>query len=166
VSGTTAASLLQRLQNDGLTLAVAESCTGGLLGGRITDTPGASASFLGGVIAYANEVKIRQLGVDAKLFRDGHGAVSAAVATAMAQGVREKFGASLAIAVTGIAGPTAQGSKAIGTVWLAALGPGDLVNVHRLQAKGDRQAIREQAVQESLALLERNLIEAEKENLA
>lgn len=157
--------LVARLKKDEMTLAVAESCTGGLLGGRITDVPGASAVFLGGVIAYANEIKIQQLGVDAKLFADGHGAVSAAVATAMAEGVRERFQAKLAIAVTGIAGPGAEGAKAIGTVWLAALGPGDLVNVHRLQASGDRAAIREQAVVEALRLLERNLKEAEQEHL-
>lgn len=160
-----AVRLLQRLGKDGLTLAVAESCTGGLVGARITEVPGASKSFLGGVIAYANPIKSSQLGVDAALFKDGHGAVSAAVATAMAHGVRQRFGASLAVAVTGIAGPHADSPKPVGTVWLAALGPGDLVNVHRIQATGDRAAVREQAVTEALRLLERNISEAEKEHL-
>lgn len=163
---TGAQALVQRLAKDRLTLAVAESCTGGLLGGRITQVPGASQVFLGGVIAYADAVKMAHLGVDPALFGDGHGAVSAAVATAMAHGVRAKFGSKLAIAVTGIAGPSgATQGKPVGTVWLAALGPGDLVNVHRIQANGDRDAVREQAVQEALALLHRNVAEAEKEKL-
>lgn len=158
--------LVERLAKDSLTLAVAESCTGGLLGGRITQVPGASRVFLGGLIAYNNEVKVKHLGVDGALFGDGHGAVSAAVATAMAHGVRDRFGARLAIAVTGIAGPGgATTGKPVGTVWLAALGPGDLVHVHRIQASGDRAAVREQAVTEALALLERNIREAEKQRL-
>ena len=158
--------LVERLARDHLTLAVAESCTGGLVGGRITQVPGASQVFLGGLIAYHDEVKVKQLGVDKALFGDGHGAVSAAGATAMAHGVRDRFGAHLAIAVTGIAGPGgARTGKPVGTVWLAALGPGDLVNVHRIQADGDRAAVREQAVTEALALLERNIREAEKERL-
>lgn len=160
-----AVKLFQRLERDRLTLAVAESCTGGLVGGRITEVPGVSKVFLGGVIAYDNGIKTAQLGVDAALFKDGHGAVSAAVATAMAHGVRKKFGASLAVAVTGIAGPNPNAEKPVGTVWLAALGPGDLVNVHRIQATGDRHAVREQAVTEALKLLERNIAEAEKEKL-
>ena len=161
-----AKKLIDRMERDGLTLAVAESCTGGLVGGRITEIPGASKTFLGGVIAYANDVKVTQLGVDAALLTDGHGAVSAAVATAMARGVRKKFGAKLAIAVTGIAGPFAGTTgKRIGTVWLAALGPGDLVNVHRIQAEGDRAAVREAAVNEAIQLLDRNIREAEKERL-
>ena len=161
-----AKKLIDRLEKDGLTLAVAESCTGGLVGGRITQVPGASKTFLGGVIAYHNDVKVAQLGIDAALLSDGHGAVSAAVATAMAHGVRKKFGAKLAIAVTGIAGPFGGTTgKRIGTVWLAALGPGDLVNVHRIQAEGDRAAVREAAVNEAIRLLDRNISEAEKEKL-
>lgn len=161
-----AKKLVERMERDGLTLAVAESCTGGLVGGRITQVPGASKTFLGGVIAYANDVKVAQLGVDGDLFGDGHGAVSAAVATAMARGVRERFGAKLAIAVTGIAGPHGGTSgKPVGTVWLAAIGPGDLVNVHRINAEGDRAAVREAAVNEAIRLLDRNISEAEKEHL-
>lgn len=160
-----AVRLIERLIKDNLTLAVAESCTGGLLGGCITQVPGASRAFLGGLIAYAGNVKTSQLGVDASLFRDGHGVVSAAVAQAMARGVRERFGAKLAVAVTGIAGPHADSDKPVGTVWLAALGPGDLLNVHRIQADGDRAAVRDQAVQEALRLMERNIAEAEREGL-
>lgn len=162
----TARTLVERLVKDRLTLAVAESCTGGLLGGRITEVPGASQVFLGGIIAYADDVKVGQLGVEAVLFGDGHGAVSAAVATAMAHGVRAKFASKVAIAVTGIAGPSgATAHKPVGTVWLAALGPGDLVNVHRIHADGDRAAVRETAVQEAVALLLRNIAEAERERL-
>ncbi len=161
-----AQKLFDRLEKDRLTLAVAESCTGGLLGGRITEVPGASKVFLGGIVAYDNAVKTKQLGVDAALFADGHGAVSAAVATAMAKGVRERFGASLAVAVTGIAGPHGgTPGKPVGTVWLAALGPGDLVNVHRLNVEGDRQAVRMAAVADAIRLLDRNISEAEKEQL-
>lgn len=161
-----AKKLIERLERDGLTLAVAESCTGGLLGGRITEVPGASKVFLGGVIAYDDQVKVAHLGVDAALLTDGHGAVSAATATAMAKGVRQRFGAKLAIAITGIAGPHGgTDKKPVGTVWLAALGPGDLVNVHRIQAEGDRQAVRLAAVADAIRLLDRNVSEAEKENL-
>ncbi|MEK6976031.1 MAG: nicotinamide-nucleotide amidohydrolase family protein [Candidatus Thermoplasmatota archaeon] len=161
-----ARKLVERMERDSLTLAVAESCTGGLVGGRITEVPGASKTFLGGVVAYANDVKVAQLGVDPALFADGHGAVSAAVATAMAHGVRSKFGAKLAIAVTGIAGPHGgTAGKPIGTVWLAALGPGDLVNVHRIHAEGDRAAVRAKAVDEAIRLLERNISEAENEEI-
>lgn len=162
---TAARRLLDRLDRDGLTLAVAESCTGGLLGGRITAIPGASKSFLGGIVAYANDVKVRELGVDAALL-EGVGAVSAAVATEMAKGVRTRFGAKLAIAVTGIAGPHGgTPGKPVGTVWLAALGPGDLVNVHRVNAEGSRDDVRAAAVEGALTLLQRNISEAEKENL-
>ena len=158
--------LLDRLEADRLTLAVAESCTGGLLGARLTEVPGASKTFLGGVVAYSNDIKTAQLGVDAALFADGHGAVSAAVATAMAHGVRKRFGASLAVAVTGIAGPHGGSDhKPVGTVWLAALGPGDLVSVHRIQADGDRPKVRRAAVDEALRLLEKNLQEARAEKL-
>lgn len=161
-----AQDLIDRLGRDGLTLAVAESCTGGLLGARLTDVPGASKVFLGGVIAYADDAKVRELGLDAKLLKDGHGAVSAAAAEAMAHGVRTRFKASLAVAVSGIAGPTgATAGKPVGTVWLAAVGPGDLVNVHRIHAEGDRSAIRETAVMEALHLLLRNLAEAKTEKL-
>lgn len=161
-----AQKLVDRMRRNGLTIAVAESCTGGLLGGRITEVPGASKVFLGGVIAYDNGAKTRHLGVDLALFADGHGAVSAAVATAMAKGVRERFGTEMAVAVTGIAGPHGgSDAKPVGTVWVAALGPGDLVNVHRINADGDRPAVREAAVREAIRLVDRNLSEAEKEKL-
>jgi len=158
--------LLERLARDGLTVAVAESCTGGLLGGRITEAAGASRAFLGGTIAYSNAAKQAHLGVEGRLFDDGHGAVSAAVAEAMANGVRRQFGADVGLAVSGIAGPGGgTPEKPVGLVWLAAVGPGALVSVHRIKSDGDRAAVRATAVAEALRLLERNLDEAERAKL-
>lgn len=165
--GPDPAALLARLEREGLRIAVAESCTGGLLGGRITEAPGASRAFLGGVIAYSNDAKADRLGVDRHLFGDGHGAVSAAVAEAMARGVAAKFGADVALAVSGIAGPGGgTPDKPVGLVWLAAVGPRNLLSVHRLKCDGDRAAVRQQAVVEALRLLEKNLDEAERTKLA
>ena len=107
----------------GLTLATAESCTGGLVAARLTSVPGSSDVFLGGVVSYANEVKARALGVPEEVLRE-HGAVSAETAAAMAAGARARLGADVAVAVTGIAGPgggTAE--KPVGLVYLHASGP-------------------------------------------
>lgn len=104
------------------TLATAESCTGGFIANRITDVPGASKSFLGGVVAYRDAVKQKFLGVRAKTLAQ-HGAVSEAVAREMAGGARKRFGADFAIAVTGIAGPSGGSkSKPVGTVYIALAG--------------------------------------------
>ena len=105
------------LTETGQTLAVAESCTGGLVGKVITDLPGASAYFLGGVVSYANSAKHELLGVDAASLTT-HGAVSEVVVQQMAHGVRERFGADLGLAITGIAGPGGgSDDKPVGTVW-------------------------------------------------
>jgi len=107
------------LREQGKTLAVAESCTGGLIAERITDVAGSSAYFLGGVVAYANEAKQALLGVDAALLAE-HGAVSEPVARAMAEGARERFGADLALATTGISGPDGGSEeKPVGLVYIA-----------------------------------------------
>src|SRR5687767_9806992 len=95
----------QALERAGLTVGVAESCTGGLLGGAITEVSGSSEYFVGGVIAYDNAVKEKLLAVPGPLIEE-HGAVSAPVAGAMAEGIRERLGTSLGIAVTGVAGPS------------------------------------------------------------
>jgi len=144
--------LHERLVGRGLTLAVAESCTGGLLAATITDQPGSSAYFKGGVVAYSNDVKERLLGVAPELLRR-YGAVSAEVAQALAEGARQRFGADLAVAITGIAGPEADGTeKPIGLthIWLAAAENGQ---GSRFVFRGDRWANRRQAVGEALGLL-------------
>ncbi len=107
----------------GLTIATAESCTGGLVGHALTEIPGSSASFRGGVVAYANDAKTALLGVDAALLAR-HGAVSAEVAEAMADGARRRVGTDLAVAVTGVAGPDGgTAEKPVGLAYICATGP-------------------------------------------
>ena len=128
------------LRERGWRLAVAESCTGGLLLGRLTEIPGSSAWIIGGVVAYANDVKTRELGVpDAMLA--AHGAVSEPVARAMADGVRASFGADIGVAITGIAGPDGgSDTKPVGTVVMAVAGPASAVKTSIFP--GDRQMVR------------------------
>lgn len=159
------AALLDRLAHDGFTLAVAESCTGGLLGARITSVPGASRVFRGGIIAYHDDVKARLLDVEPEKFE--HGAVSATVAEDMAHGLRDRMGTDINVAVTGIAGPGGgTDSKPVGTVWIAVLGPAGVINAHKHIFDGDRDAVREQTVAAALAAVESNVIEAEREAAA
>ncbi|MFO0951382.1 MAG: competence/damage-inducible protein A [Isosphaeraceae bacterium] len=111
-------AIFAQLQRTGMTLATAESCTGGLVGSLLTRVAGISAYYLGGAVAYANEAKSSLVGVDPVLI-ERHGAVSAEVAAALAQGIREKLGADLAVSVTGIAGPGGgSDEKPVGTVYL------------------------------------------------
>jgi nicotinamide-nucleotide amidase len=140
--GDTMASVLgDRLREAGQTLATAESCTGGLIGKEMTDMPGASDYFLGGVVAYHNEIKQKMLGVDPRLLVE-HGAVSEPVARAMADGVRERFQTDWGIGVTGIAGPTGGSEeKPVGTVFIGIAGPGG-TQVHRHVFPGDREFVR------------------------
>jgi nicotinamide-nucleotide amidase len=146
-----ARELGSRLAKGGLTVSVAESCTAGLLGSLITDQPGSSAYFIGGVIAYSDEVKRAQLGVPAELLTR-HGAVSREVAIAMAEGVRSKFGTGLAASITGIAGPDAEGSKPVGLTYIAVASQrGTTCNEYRF--KGDRWSNRREAADEALRLL-------------
>jgi nicotinamide-nucleotide amidase len=148
-----AAVVLEAAQSAGRTLAVAESCTGGLLGGRLSAVPGASHSFVGGVIAYANDVKQRLLDVPAAMLEQ-EGAVSESVACAMAAGVRARTGADLTVAVTGIAGPDGGTTeKPVGTVWFAtAMAEGE-TRARRLVFGGARNEIRARAAQAALGLL-------------
>lgn len=144
--------LHDRLVKAGLTLAAAESCTGGMLAAAITDQPGSSAYFKGGVVAYSNEIKERLLGVPAELLAR-HGAVSGEVAQAMAEGARRHLRADLALAITGIAGPEGDGTeKPVGLthVWLAAAENGE---GRRFVFSGDRWTNRRQAVSKALGLL-------------
>ena len=134
----------------GKTLVVAESCTGGLLGGAITSIPGSSLYFSGGVLAYGNSAKISLLGVPPDLIAT-HGAVSREVAVAMADGVLSIFRADLAIAVTGVAGPGGGSrGKPVGTVWVAVVSPGGVRYAHRFRFSGGREAVRREAVRASL----------------
>ena len=134
-------AIVRLLTERNLTLATAESCTGGCLAHRITNVPGASAIFPGGVVAYSNEAKRNFLGVRAKTL-SRHGAVSAAVAREMAGGARKKFGADFAIAVTGIAGPGGGTKrKPVGTVFIA-LADGDGTVVERKMFPSGRAQFR------------------------
>ncbi len=158
-----AEALVARLQADGLHVAVAESCTGGLLQAAIVGIPGASKVFIGGIVAYADTLKHSLLGVDDALLQSA-GSVSASVAEAMAHGARDATGADLAIAVTGLAGPEGgSDAKPVGTVWVAVLGPNHVMNAHRLNLEGDRNAIREQTVAAAIELAGENIAEWERE---
>jgi len=156
---TLAAAVLAALEPTRQQLVVAESCTGGQLAAAITAVPGASRSFYGGFLTYANEAKVQQLGVPAALL-ETHGAVSAEVAAAMARGAQARSACAWAIATTGIAGPGGGSpEKPVGTVWIALAGPeGLLQTVHRRQyARGGRAIIQELTVRDALDLLRRAL---------
>lgn len=150
--GEPARELGEILRKGRLTVAVAESCTGGLLGALITDQPGSSAYFLGGVIAYSDQVKRDQLGVPAALLKRV-GAVSGEVGEAMAAGARARFGTDLAAGVTGMAGPEADGShKPVGLTYIAIASARGTMS-HEFHFSGDRSANRRQAAVEALRLL-------------
>jgi nicotinamide-nucleotide amidase len=137
-------------------VAVAESCTGGMLGARITSVAGSSDVFLGGVIAYHNEVKVRELGVS-QADLDAHGAVSEQVVVAMAKGVRKKFDADLALAITGVAGPGGgTPEKPVGLVWICAATPYG-VEPRKITSWGNREEIRYRASQAAMELARRQL---------
>jgi nicotinamide-nucleotide amidase len=146
-----------RLAVTGFTLAVAESCTGGLVAQRVTAVPGSSVYFREGVVAYSNEAKVRLLGVPSDLIAE-YGAVSAQVAEAMAEGVRERAEADFGIGVTGVAGPGGgTEDKPVGLVYIALAD--DAHTEHRkLLLPGDRTLIRWRASQAALDLLRRRLI--------
>lgn len=145
------------LAERGETLAVAESCTGGLIGSRITEVPGSSDYFIEGVVTYANDSKVKRLGVSGEVI-EAHGAVSAEVAEAMARGMRESAGTDYAIAVTGIAGPGGGTDiKPVGTVFIGYCDSGGSRSV-KLQLPGDRYLVRWRASQAALDLLRREML--------
>jgi nicotinamide-nucleotide amidase len=149
-----AALVLDEARLRRLRLAVAESCTGGLLGARLTDIPGSSDVFVGGVIAYDNALKIDLLGVPERLLTE-HGAVSEPVATAMAEAAARRFGVGASLSVTGIAGPSGgSAEKPVGTVWLGCAMEGR-VETSRALFPGSRQEVRARAAQAALLLLHR-----------
>jgi competence/damage-inducible protein CinA-like protein len=154
----TAELVLDLLRARSLTLATAESCTGGLVAAQLTSVPGASEVFRGAVVAYSNEVKAAELGVPEALLL-AHGAVSAEVAAAMAQGARGRLGTDLAVAVTGVAGPGGGTvEKPVGLVFVHASGPGaDLAA--RLDLPGDRETIRLRSTVAALHLVRRLVTE-------
>jgi len=136
----------------GLTVATAESCTGGLLAARLTARPGSSAWVLGGVVAYANSAKEQLLDVPESLLHE-HGAVSAQVAVALAEGARARFGADVGVGITGIAGPDGgTPEKPVGTVHLCVAGP-DGRDERALRLPGDRTAVRDRSVTRAMHLL-------------
>jgi nicotinamide-nucleotide amidase len=140
------------LTRESHSLAVAESCTGGLMAKRITDVPGSSTYFRGGVIAYADRVKLELLGVEEGVLAEG-GAVSEAVAAGLARGVADLLHADVGVGITGIAGPGGgTPEKPVGTVWFAVSMKGRVRTSHNVFS-GDREAIRERATQAALLLL-------------
>lgn len=152
-----AACVLDLARKADESIAVAESCTGGLVAARLTDIPGSSDVFLGGVIAYAYAAKEQLLGVPADMLRQ-HGAVSAEVAEAMARAVAVRLGASIAVAITGIAGPAGgTPEKPIGTVWLAFVRR-DQVSSRRIVFAGTRPEVRARAVAAALMGLRQLLV--------
>lgn len=153
-----AADLVTRLAERGLTVAVAESLTGGLLGAAITEVPGSSVVFRGGLTAYATQLKAELLGVSAELLADA-GPVDARVALGMAEGVRRLLSADWGLSTTGVAGPGAQDGAAVGTVFVGCAGPAGS-SVRRLSLSGDRHQIRAASVLAALELLSEALAAA------
>ena len=172
-----AVALIGLLREKGLSLATAESCTGGLVGKILTDVPGSSEVYLGGWIVYANKMKCHQLGVASSLI-DEHGAVSRPVACAMAQGAINLSGADLSVAVTGVAGPGGgTNEKPVGTVWMAIgnkiqLNPAMVehgegsVEARLFEFLGDRHAVRHQAAEIALEMLRLTVLGESLEGIA
>ena len=134
-----------------LKVVTAESCTGGLVAAALTDIPGASASFRGGVVTYATDLKAALLGVDPVMLAR-HGAVYAPVAAAMAEGVRARLSATYGVATTGVAGPEPADGQPVGTAHIAVSAADDTV-VRTVVLEGDRHVIRRLTVEHALGLL-------------
>ena len=153
--------VVRRLVESGLTVATAESLTGGMLGATITEVSGSSAAYVGGVVSYATRVKTDVLGVSPEVV-ETDGVVSAACATQMAEGVRRLLGSDLALSTTGVAGPDLQEGKPAGTVHVALAGPiGTVVRSSVLD--GDREAVRTATVRVALRLLDETLRDSPRE---
>jgi nicotinamide-nucleotide amidase len=148
------AQVVRLLTKRGLTLAVAESCTGGLIGHRLTNVPGSSACFLGGVVAYHNRAKTGILGVDDDVL-NREGAVSEAVAVAMARGVRRLLDADLGVGVTGIAGPSGgTPEKPVGTVFIALAARSGQTVARQCRWQGDREENKTRSAEAALELVQ------------
>ena len=148
-----AAALLAALRAKHLTVATAESCTGGLIAAALTAIAGSSASVLAGFVTYSNEAKTSMLGVPAEMI-ERHGAVSEEVARRMVEGALRASGANPALACTGVAGPGGgRLPKPVGLVFVAVSGPGRAMASSRLRFSGDREAVRQRAAAAALRLL-------------
>ncbi|HEY6447791.1 MAG TPA: competence/damage-inducible protein A [Acidobacteriaceae bacterium] len=149
--------VLYYLEMRGATLAVAESCTGGMVAERLTGVSGSSRSFVGGAVVYSNRLKTELAGVDAQLIAK-YGAVSREVAIALAEGIRERCGSTLGLGITGVAGPSGgTEEKPVGLVWIA-VSDADDTDVLEKRFSGDRAAIRFNASQQGLDLVRRRLM--------
>jgi nicotinamide-nucleotide amidase len=146
-----AAEILRLLTASGRTVAAAESLTGGLVAAALTDVPGSSTAFRGGVVAYATELKAQLLGVDSRMLAR-HGPVYAPVAVAMAEGVRERLDATVGVATTGVAGPDPADGFPPGTVHIAVSLADDTV-VRTMALTGNRDEVRRLTVERALGLL-------------
>ena len=146
-----ATEILRRLTDIGQTVATAESLTGGLVAAALTDIPGSSAAFRGGVVAYETELKARLLGVDRAML-DAHGPVYGPVAAAMADGVRKRLGATIGVSTTGVAGPGDADGFPAGTVHVAVSLDDDTV-VRTMALSGNRDEVRRLTVERVLGLL-------------
>lgn len=146
-----AGEILRLLAESGRTVAAAESLTGGLVAAALTDVPGSSAAFRGGVVAYATELKARLLGVDQEML-DRYGPVHGPVAAAMAEGVRQRLGATIGVATTGVAGPGDADGFPAGTVHVAVSLAEDTV-VRTMALSGNRDEVRRLTVERVLGLL-------------
>jgi nicotinamide-nucleotide amidase len=146
-----ATEIIQLLTRAGQTVAAAESLTGGLVAAALTDVPGSSSAFRGGVVAYATELKAQLLGVDARMLAT-YGPVHAPVAAAMADGVRGKLGTTVGVATTGVAGPGPADGFPAGTVHVAVSLAGDTV-VRTMELAGNRDEVRRLTVERVLGLL-------------
>lgn len=156
-------SLVEQAVAAGLTVATAESLTGGMLASSLVQVPGASGMFSGGVIAYQNEVKVRVLGVDEERLRT-HGAVDEQIASQMALGACRVTGARVGLSTTGVAGPQDHQGQPVGAVFVGVALDG-AVQSYAYHFEGDRAAIRQQATDEALALLQQVVTAAREQNL-
>lgn len=147
-----APALVASLISRGVSVATAESLTGGQLAALFTAVPGASACFVGGVVAYASEVKVSVLGVSPSVI-ESYGAVSAECAAEMASGVRSLLSTTYALATTGVAGPDSQEGHPAGHVWVACAGPGG-VETRLLSLEGDRAAVQSASCRAALSVLD------------
>ncbi len=147
-----AQSAVDTLKERGFTLATCETDTGGLIGSLITDVPGCSAVFIGGIVPYHNPPKLTLASVDREILK-AHGSVSEEAAVTLAQGTRDALGTDIAISETGITGPTGgSAERPIGTVWIACVGPGDRIVAERHVWDGDRVGNKEQTARQALQM--------------